>query len=238
MTPTTTPPQEAYRFGNCVLHSDTRELLRDGVVQKIERRSFDLLHYLLRQEGRVVGKDELLENVWSNRYVSDSVIAQSIMKARKALGISGREEGPIRTVHRVGYRFVGDLRRETRPQSLASMTPQRAMLGVHWRSTEADESLSGQPWLKTGLISLVAHLLRSNGVVVHHDVGDPDPLSALPTPFSHDPVAVVHTRMRMHQGRYELSWRLQWDTDDHEGSAEGGSPVELFLRAYGRRREA
>ena len=52
--------REDYHFANCVIRCDTRELLRDGIAQKIERRSFDLILYLLQLEGRVASKDELL----------------------------------------------------------------------------------------------------------------------------------------------------------------------------------
>jgi len=52
--------REEFRFDDVVLRSDTRELWRAGQLQAIERRSFDLLLYLIRQEGRVVSKEELL----------------------------------------------------------------------------------------------------------------------------------------------------------------------------------
>jgi DNA-binding winged helix-turn-helix (wHTH) protein len=209
MNPTSTPPGEIFRFGNCVLCSDTRELLRDGHLQKIERRAFDLIHYLLRQGGRVVGKDELLEQVWHNRFVTESVIAQSVMKARRALGIHGREDGPIGTVHRVGYRFVGDMQRETRPAPVAQVSPD-----------DHDAPVPAQVWMNTRLMSLAAHLLRANGVEIHPDAGGDAAPAARPAK------AVVRARMRSHQGRCELVCRVQWDTDEAPGLAMSGAPVE------------
>lgn len=215
MNLTSTPPGETFRFGNCVLRSDTRELLRDGQVQKIERRAFDLIHYLLRQGGRVVGKDELLAQVWRNRFVSDSVIAQSVMKARRALGMQGREDGPIGTVHRVGYRFVGEVRRETRPAPVASMP-----------DDEHDATVPAQVWMNTRLVSLAAHLLRANGVELHPDAGGPGASAGGAAPAARPALAVVRARMRSHQGRCELVCRVQWDADEAPGLARAGAPVE------------
>jgi DNA-binding winged helix-turn-helix (wHTH) protein len=84
-------------------------VLRAGVAQKVERLTFDLIVYLIGNRGRVVSKEELLRNVWRNMFVSDSVITQSIMKARRALGDDGEARTFIRTVHRVGYKFDEEL---------------------------------------------------------------------------------------------------------------------------------
>ena len=161
---------EEYRFDNCVIRSDTRELLRDGIPQKIERRSFDLILYLIKLEGRVASKDELLEHVWGNHYVSDSVIAQSIMKVRKALGISGKEDGPIKTIHRVGYRFVGAIQRVA--GAPAPLPPGGRPLGaasVVWLPTECASPKAGVSWVRYGLISVASLALEAQGVSVAAD---------------------------------------------------------------------
>lgn len=163
-----TPPGETYRFGHCALHIDTRELLRQGQAQKVERRTFDLIHYLLRQQGRVVGKDELLDQVWRNRFLGDAVIAQTVMKARKALGCTGRADGPIRTVHRVGYRFTGEVQHETGAPAGGGLT---AVPVVHWLAADTDAALQGQVWLKTGLIVLAAHWPGASGADGNADAG-------------------------------------------------------------------
>lgn len=96
---------EVFQFSDCEVHLASREVLRGGLAQKVERLTFDLIVYLIGNRGRVVSKEELLRNVWRNMFVSDSVITQSIMKARRALADDGRARLFIRTVHRVGYKF-------------------------------------------------------------------------------------------------------------------------------------
>ncbi len=97
------------RFGECELSVDRRELRRDGEVVPVEPQVFDVLAYLLRHRDRVVLKTELLDEVWGDRFVSESALTSRIKSARRAVGDTGRDQRIIRTVHARGYRFVADL---------------------------------------------------------------------------------------------------------------------------------
>ena len=65
-----------------------------------------MLTFLLRHRDRVVGKPELLTEVWGSRFVSDSALTSRIKSARAAVGDNGRDQHTIRTVHGHGYQFV------------------------------------------------------------------------------------------------------------------------------------
>jgi hypothetical protein len=54
----------AFRFGDYVLDIERRELRRGAEPVALEPQVFDLLVYLVRNRGRVVGKDDLIEGVW------------------------------------------------------------------------------------------------------------------------------------------------------------------------------
>ena len=95
------------RFGKCVLDPERRELERDSATVSVGPQVFDLLIYLVENRDRVVGKDELLDQVWHNRIVSESTLNSHINAARKAIGDTGAEQHLIRTVSRKGFRFVG-----------------------------------------------------------------------------------------------------------------------------------
>jgi TolB-like protein len=98
-----------FRFGNCVLDPDRRELTRGEERIPLGPKVFDLLLHLLENRERVVSKDGLLDAVWSGRIVSESTLTSHINAARKAIGDSGRDQRLIRTVARKGFRFVGDV---------------------------------------------------------------------------------------------------------------------------------
>jgi DNA-binding winged helix-turn-helix (wHTH) protein/tetratricopeptide (TPR) repeat protein len=87
--------------------SEQRLYGADGAPIALERKAFDLLCFLVAQRDRVVSKDELLQQVWGRSVASDTVIAQAVSKARKALVSGGGDSEWIDVVRAVGYRYVG-----------------------------------------------------------------------------------------------------------------------------------
>jgi TolB-like protein len=112
-----------FRFGDFTLDVDRRELHRGAEPVGLEPQVFDLLVYLLRNRGRVVGKDELIDGVWGGRIVSDSALTTRINAARKAVGDSGAEQRTIRTIHRRGVRFIGEVSEDGEPASSSDPPP-------------------------------------------------------------------------------------------------------------------
>jgi TolB-like protein len=96
-----------FLFEDHVLDIDRRELRRGAQEIPVGPQVFDLLVYLVQNRERVVTKDDLLDAVWSGRFVSESNLTTRINAARKAIGDSGEEQRLIRTVPRKGFRFVG-----------------------------------------------------------------------------------------------------------------------------------
>ncbi len=96
-----------FRFGNCDLDLDARELRRDGRPVHVEPQVLDVLAYLVTNRDRMVPKTELLDAVWGNRFVSDSALTSRIKAARSAVGDGGATQTMIRTERGRGYRFVG-----------------------------------------------------------------------------------------------------------------------------------
>ncbi len=98
-----------YAFEDYVLDPERRELTRGADPVAIGPQVFDLLLYLVRNREHVVSKDDLLEEVWGGRIVSESTLTSHINAARKAISDSGQQQRLIRTVARKGFRFVGDV---------------------------------------------------------------------------------------------------------------------------------
>jgi DNA-binding winged helix-turn-helix (wHTH) protein/tetratricopeptide (TPR) repeat protein len=99
----------AWVFGDCELSIERRELRRDGTLVPVEPQVFDVLVHLLAHRERVVTKNELLDEVWGDRFVSESALSSRIKSVRRALGDTGRDQRIIRTVHGRGFRFVADV---------------------------------------------------------------------------------------------------------------------------------
>ncbi|GAB3371397.1 hypothetical protein GCM10027431_20190 [Lysobacter rhizosphaerae] len=95
-----------YRFGEFELDPASRELLRRGERIALPPKSFECLVHLIANRNRAVGRDELISAVWGRVEVSDTVVAQTLLRARKALDDTGDRQSLIRTVPRFGYRWV------------------------------------------------------------------------------------------------------------------------------------
>lgn len=100
----------AISFGDVLLDIDNFELTRAGEVVAVEPQVFDVLSYLVTHRDRVVPKPELLDNIWGDRFVSESALTSRIKSARRAVGDDGRRQEIIRTTHGRGYRFVAEVR--------------------------------------------------------------------------------------------------------------------------------
>src|SRR5437763_3320035 len=81
-------------------------LIRDGSAVTIGRRGLSVLHSLLKANGQVVTKADLIDSAWSSAVGEESNLSGQIAALRKLLGPSPEGREWIATVARVGYRFV------------------------------------------------------------------------------------------------------------------------------------
>jgi TolB-like protein len=107
-----------YFFEDFTLDTARRELRQAGRIVALQPKAFDLLEYLISNRDRVVSKDDLIEEVWGGRIVSESALTTRINAARAAVGDTGEDQRLIRTFPRKGIRFVGTVREEQSAQPL------------------------------------------------------------------------------------------------------------------------
>src|SRR5262245_28547423 len=98
--------QEVFRFGDFTLNVGERRLLRGAEVVRLSPKAHDMLVEFVRQEGRLLTKDELLSRIWPEAFVEEGILTVHISALRKALGDEKRSQNYIKTVPRSGYRFV------------------------------------------------------------------------------------------------------------------------------------
>ena len=98
-----------YQFSEFEIDLGQQELRRLGEAVRIEPQVFDLIVHLVRHHDRIVSKDELIETIWNGRIISEAALSSRINGARRALGDNGNDQALIRTVHKRGFRFVGDV---------------------------------------------------------------------------------------------------------------------------------
>jgi TolB-like protein/cytochrome c-type biogenesis protein CcmH/NrfG len=102
-----------FRFADFEIDVARHELRRAGAIVHVEPQVFDLLVHLIRNRERSVSKDELFDAIWHGRIVSEATLSSRISAARRALGDSGNDQSLIRTLHKRGFRFVGEVDEDT-----------------------------------------------------------------------------------------------------------------------------
>jgi TolB-like protein len=113
-----------FRFEDCLVDAERRELRRGDVLCPLEPQVFDLLEYLLRNRHRFVSKPDLQTAIWGGHVVSSAALHTRIGAVRSAIGDSGSEQRLIRTLRKKGFRFVAPVSEEA---------------GLNW-STPTDEA--------------------------------------------------------------------------------------------------
>ncbi len=97
------------RLGDVVFDSATRQLLRGRSEVPLSPKAFELLRLLIAARPRALAKAELQEQLWPDLFVSETNLASLVAEIRKALGDDAQRPRFVRTAHRFGYAFCGDV---------------------------------------------------------------------------------------------------------------------------------
>ena len=95
--------KEQKDYGGIVIDPEGRTVTVDGKQLEMSLREYELLKYLVDNEGIALSRDKILNNVWNYDYYGDSrTIDSHIKKIRHKLGKRGRY---IETIRGIGYKF-------------------------------------------------------------------------------------------------------------------------------------
>jgi DNA-binding response OmpR family regulator len=83
------------------------EVSRDGVPVVLTGLEFNVLKYMIQNTGRVISRDELLNEVWGyQNYPCTRTVDNHIMRLRHKLEPIPSRPAHFRTVHGTGYKFT------------------------------------------------------------------------------------------------------------------------------------
>ncbi|HEX6902384.1 MAG TPA: tetratricopeptide repeat protein [Thermoanaerobaculia bacterium] len=116
-----------YEFDGFRLDPVRRRLLRAGHPVPLTPKAFSILLALIEKRGEVMEKEELIQKVWPDSYVTEANLTQNISSLRKALGERANDHRYVVTVPGRGYSFVADVlevpREQTGEHAITPLTP-------------------------------------------------------------------------------------------------------------------
>ncbi len=99
-------PLKTFRFGEVEVDFERARLLRSGEPVNMAGKELQLLQYLIHHRGRVVPREEILQNVWEyNSDVTSRTVDVHVAWLRQKLESNPQQPQHIHTVRGKGYRF-------------------------------------------------------------------------------------------------------------------------------------
>lgn len=92
-----------YADGRLIVDFDARQVLVNGMPVRLTALEFKLLAYLIRNEGRMIPKQELFEKVWEDSFTGDGTLNVHIRKIREAIEREPGSPEYVLTVWGEGY---------------------------------------------------------------------------------------------------------------------------------------
>ncbi|MEH6457841.1 MAG: transcriptional regulator, partial [Cocleimonas sp.] len=95
-----------YRFDDYSLDDKNFALSKQNKKVSLEPKVFDVLTYLIKNREKVHSKDELIDELWDGRVISDAALNTCIRSVRRALDDDAKQHKYIQTFPKRGFQFV------------------------------------------------------------------------------------------------------------------------------------
>jgi DNA-binding response OmpR family regulator len=103
-----TESRDVYRFGDNEVDSARCEVRRNGAVVDTTATEFKLLSAFIRNRGRVLSREKLLDEAWGpGTFLTDRVVDNHVVALRRKIEVDPAEPRYLVSVRGVGYRFDG-----------------------------------------------------------------------------------------------------------------------------------
>src|SRR5215469_7214840 len=100
------PKSFVFSFADVEIDESEPRIHRNGDVLPIEPKAFRVLLHLVRNPGRLIPKNELIDAGWGDTAVTENSLTRNIALLRRLLADDPREPRFIETVSTVGYRLI------------------------------------------------------------------------------------------------------------------------------------
>lgn len=239
----------SYQFNNVRVDLQAFKVWREGAPLPLEPKAFEALVFLIEHRNRVVEKNELLDAVWKETFVTPNALTRVIAHLRRMLGDDAKEAKYIETVKTRGYRFIADVlveNEEASEKNLRISTEENRPLV--WRRLPARTlTIICASLMLLLTIVLVAKWPTKLGAIEQIDVVKTSQITAtsgldlFPT-FSPDGGAIAYSSLR--DGKFEIFVRqlarggreIQITSDGAQNLQPAWSPDGKMIAYHSRNR--
>ncbi|MGB4588016.1 MAG: response regulator transcription factor [Clostridiaceae bacterium] len=95
--------EKQLKFKGLSLNRETYEVYRDGMLKELTKKEFDLLAYLLENQGIVLTREKILNNVWGFDFEGETNVVDVYIRFLRSKLDDGYEDKLIHTVRGAGY---------------------------------------------------------------------------------------------------------------------------------------
>jgi len=97
---------KSYKFDNILLDFEKHEVIKDNKRVDLTLKEFEVMEILVKNKGRVITRDFLLDKVWGYEYIGETrTVDVHIRHLRQKLEEDDKNPRYIETIRGVGYRF-------------------------------------------------------------------------------------------------------------------------------------
>ena len=125
-----------YRFADFTLDPREHRLLRGAEEIYLAPKTFETLLYLVSRHGHLVTKQDLLDTLWPGTFVTENALTRCIKEVREVLNDDAHQPLYIRTVPRVGYKFIADVEEVSNSSQDARLTKPKQLITTPGRSDD------------------------------------------------------------------------------------------------------
>jgi predicted ATPase/DNA-binding winged helix-turn-helix (wHTH) protein len=160
---------QRYQFGEFTLDTGVGCVFKGQQEVKLRPKVYEALKYFVEHPGKLVGKQELMQAVWPDSFVTDDSLVQCTLELRRALDDRGQKF--LKTVPRRGYIFTADVQRQSTSVGTFAVTdtfdlPDRRRLPSAKRPRKPQEL----PVPRTSLIGREQEVANATKLLVRSDV--------------------------------------------------------------------
>ena len=158
-----------YQFGEFTLDVARGCVLKAGEEIKLRPKVYETLKYLVEHPGRLIGKQELMQAVWPDAFVTDDSLVQCTLELRRAL--DDRSQQLLKTVPRRGYLFTAEvIQRPPKPDRFPALIPLTCPTNRELSSAKIARKRHDLPIPRTSLIGREQQVAEATELLLRPDV--------------------------------------------------------------------